>query len=105
MKLIGIQFHNSMLNVRSWGSPIKHAVADSPTSATRLSEDTRLGLILSLITVLPGFCASGIQPVLAQIAGKWLFAERRLFRYWPDFERSGLDLEGSPETGLAARRD
>jgi hypothetical protein len=38
-------------------------------------------------------------------AGKWLFAERRFFRYWPDLERSGLDMEGSPETGLSARHD
>ena len=40
-----------------------------------------------------------------QHAGVWLFAERRFFRYWPDFERSGLDMEGAPETGLSARRD
>jgi hypothetical protein len=40
-----------------------------------------------------------------QQAGKWLFSERRFFRYWPDFERSGLDMEGSPETGLSALRD
>jgi hypothetical protein len=36
--------------------------------------------------------------------GKWLFSERRFFRYWPDFERSGLDLDGSPESGLSAQR-
>jgi hypothetical protein len=35
---------------------------------------------------------------------KWLFSERRFFRYWPDFERSGLDIDGSPERGLSALR-
>jgi hypothetical protein len=34
--------------------------------------------------------------------GKWLFTERRFFRYYPQFERSGLDQIGNPEAGLAA---
>jgi len=29
--------------------------------------------------------------------GKWLFAERRYYRYLPEFERSGLEMDGSPE--------
>jgi SnoaL-like domain len=29
--------------------------------------------------------------------GKWLFAERRYYRYLPNFERSGLEMDGSPE--------
>jgi hypothetical protein len=37
--------------------------------------------------------------------GRWLFTERRFFRYLPRFERSGLDFEGKPETGLATQHD
>jgi hypothetical protein len=37
--------------------------------------------------------------------GTWLFAERRFYRYFPDFERSGLDMDGSPETGLSKQHD
>jgi hypothetical protein len=37
--------------------------------------------------------------------GKWLFTERRFFRYLPQFERSGLDYHGRPETGLALQHD
>jgi len=37
--------------------------------------------------------------------GTWLFAKRRYFYYWPDFQRSGLDMEGSPETALSAQHD
>jgi hypothetical protein len=39
------------------------------------------------------------------IGGRWLFTERRFFRYAPQFERSGLDFEGNPETGLALQHD
>jgi hypothetical protein len=35
--------------------------------------------------------------------GRWLFTERRFFRYFPNFERSGLDFEGKPESGLATQ--
>jgi len=37
--------------------------------------------------------------------GRWLFSERRWFFYVPEFERSGLGLDGLPETGLAAIHD
>ncbi len=38
-----------------------------------------------------------------RVEGKWYFAERRWFRTWPaPFERSGLDMDGKPETGLSA---
>jgi ketosteroid isomerase-like protein len=37
--------------------------------------------------------------------GRWLFTERRFFFYTPVFERSGLALDGTPETGLAAQHD
>ncbi|WP_157215408.1 nuclear transport factor 2 family protein [Flavisphingomonas formosensis] len=37
--------------------------------------------------------------------GRWLFSERRWFFYVPVFERSGLGLDGKPETGLAAIHD
>jgi hypothetical protein len=37
--------------------------------------------------------------------GRWLFTERRWFLYIPEFERSGLGLDGKPETGLAAIHD
>jgi SnoaL-like domain len=37
--------------------------------------------------------------------GRWLFTERRYFRYFPQFERSGLDFEGNPEAGLATQHD
>jgi hypothetical protein len=37
--------------------------------------------------------------------GRWLFTERRFFFYIPVFERSGLDLDGQPETGLAAQHE
>jgi hypothetical protein len=36
-------------------------------------------------------------------AGAWRFSERRFFRYFPVFERSGLDVDGMPETGLSTR--
>jgi hypothetical protein len=39
------------------------------------------------------------------IGGRWMFKERRFFRYLPHFERSGLDFEGKPESGLAAQHD
>jgi hypothetical protein len=39
------------------------------------------------------------------IDGRWLFTERRFFRYLPQFERSGLDFEGNPEKGLALQHD
>lgn len=32
-----------------------------------------------------------------QVDGKWLFCERRFFRYWPNFEASGLDISGNPQ--------
>jgi hypothetical protein len=35
--------------------------------------------------------------------GQWRFTERRFYRYFPDFERSGLDLDGTPETGLSTQ--
>jgi SnoaL-like domain len=38
-----------------------------------------------------------------KLEGGWRFTERRFFRYLPHFERSGLDLEGRPEVGLAAQ--
>lgn len=37
--------------------------------------------------------------------GRWLFTERRWFFYSPEFERSGLALDGKPETGLASIHD
>jgi hypothetical protein len=37
--------------------------------------------------------------------GRWLFTQRRWFFYTPNFERSGLALDGGPETGLAAQHD
>jgi hypothetical protein len=37
--------------------------------------------------------------------GQWRFSERRWFLYVPVFERSGLDLDGKPEVGLAAIHD
>jgi hypothetical protein len=40
---------------------------------------------------------------LRRVDGKWLFVERRWFRSWPSFERSGLDIDGTPETGLSAQ--
>ena len=40
-----------------------------------------------------------------KFGGRWLFTERRFFRYLPHFERSGLDCEGRPETGLAAQHE
>jgi hypothetical protein len=40
-----------------------------------------------------------------RFAGGWMFTERRFFRYLPQFERSGLDFEGRPETGLAAQHE
>jgi len=36
---------------------------------------------------------------------RWLFSERRWFFYVPMFERSGLGLDGAPETGLALLHD
>ena len=35
--------------------------------------------------------------------GQWRFTYRSYFRYYPEFERSGLDLDGSPEKGLSAQ--
>ena len=40
-----------------------------------------------------------------RIEGQWFFAERRFFRYWPAFERSGLDIDGTPESGLSAQHE
>jgi len=51
---------------------------------------------------LPGF--SGYYHDKFRVhEGKWRFTERRFFRYFPDFERSGLDLDGTPEKGLSAQ--
>lgn len=52
----------------------------------------------------PGF--SGYYHDRAEVCdGRWLFAERRFFFYTPTFERSGLGLDGQPETGLAVQHD
>jgi len=40
---------------------------------------------------------------LRRQGGRWLFSERRFFRYYPRMERSGLDIDGSPESGLSAQ--
>jgi hypothetical protein len=34
---------------------------------------------------------------LRKVNGHWLFVERVWFRYWPTFERSGLDMNGRPK--------
>jgi SnoaL-like domain len=39
------------------------------------------------------------------VDGRWLFTERKFYRYLPQFERSGLDFEGKPEQGLAMQHD
>jgi hypothetical protein len=31
-----------------------------------------------------------------RVDGQWLFSERRFYRYWPNFEQSGLDIYGVP---------
>ena len=40
---------------------------------------------------------------LKRVDGRWYFTAWRWFRYYPTFERSGLDMDEKPETGLSAQ--
>jgi hypothetical protein len=75
---------------------------------TRVSGDEAWGTCaMEARTSLPQLPAfSGYYHDRARkLGGRWLFTERRFFRYLPQFERSGLDFEGNPEVGLAAQHE
>lgn len=37
-----------------------------------------------------------------KVGGRWRFSERRYYRYFPNFERSGLNLDGTAEVAAGA---
>lgn len=46
------------------------------------------------------FIAGYYHDKFRKIAERWHFAERRYYRYFPNFERSGLNMDGSPECAV-----